>query len=103
VSPIQLSAAKRSKLTAPDFERLARNPCPNRLSGVLGHELLELSLGTLVIEMSVAGPPEHAIRELERLLGRKTLEVEILKEALAKAQAKKPSLQLVSPLRDAIR
>jgi hypothetical protein len=26
--------------------------------------------------------------------------VEILKEALAKAQAKKPSLQLVSPLRD---
>lgn len=31
------------------------------------------------------------IRELERQLGRKTLEVEILKEALAKSQVKKPS------------
>jgi predicted RNase H-like nuclease (RuvC/YqgF family) len=43
---------------------------------------------------------EERIRELERLLGRKTMEVEILKEVLAKAQAKKPSLQLVSPLKD---
>jgi transposase len=31
---------------------------------------------------------EERVRELERLLGRKTLEVEILKEALAKAQTK---------------
>ena len=46
---------------------------------------------------------EERVRELERLLGRKTMEVEILKEALAKAQAKKPSLQLVSPPRDASR
>src|SRR5262245_3560607 len=36
-------------------------------------------------------------------LGRKTMEVEILKEALAKAQAKKPSLQLASPPKDAFR
>lgn len=43
------------------------------------------------------------VRELERLLGRKTMEVEILKEAFTKAQAKKPSLQLVSPLKDASR
>src|SRR5215475_8640664 len=35
---------------------------------------------------------EERIRELERLLGRKTMEVEILKEALAKAQAKKTEL-----------
>jgi len=35
---------------------------------------------------------EERIRELERQLGRKTLEVEILKEALAKTRAKKPSL-----------
>ena len=48
-------------------------------------------------------PLEERVRELERLLGRKTMEVEILKEALAKAQAKKPSLQLVSPLKDASR
>ena len=39
---------------------------------------------------------EERVRELERLLGRKTMEVEILKEALAKAQVKKPSLQLAS-------
>jgi transposase len=46
---------------------------------------------------------EERIRELERLLGRKTMEVEILKEALAKAQAKKPSLQLALPPKDAFR
>ena len=36
---------------------------------------------------------EERIRHLERLLGRKTLEVEILKEALATARAKKPLLR----------
>src|SRR6476620_4663548 len=46
---------------------------------------------------------EERVRELERLLGRKTMEVEILKEALAKANSKKPSLQLVSPPKDASR
>ena len=35
------------------------------------------------------------IRDLERLLGRKTLEIEILREALAKSK-KKPSLLLVA-------
>ena len=35
---------------------------------------------------------ENRIRELERQLGRKTMEVEILKEALDKSRAKKPSL-----------
>src|SRR5215216_5977987 len=34
---------------------------------------------------------EERIRELERQLGRKTLEVEILKEAIAKSRAKKRS------------
>jgi transposase len=33
---------------------------------------------------------EKRVRELERLLGKKTLEVEILKEALDAARAKKP-------------
>ena len=41
---------------------------------------------------------EERIRELERQLGRKTLEVEILKEALAKSRAKKPTLLTRSPL-----
>jgi transposase len=44
---------------------------------------------------------EERVRELERLLGRKTMEVEILKEALTKAQTKKPTLQHVSLLKDA--
>ena len=33
---------------------------------------------------------EERVRELERLLGRKTMEVEILREALSKANSKKP-------------
>jgi transposase len=36
------------------------------------------------------------VRDLERLLGRKTMEVEILKEALDVARVKKQSLQLKS-------
>ena len=40
------------------------------------------------------------IRELERQLGRKTMEVEILKEALDKVRPKKPTLLMRSPLED---
>ena len=43
---------------------------------------------------------QHQVRELERQLGRKTMEAEILKEALAKAQAKKPGLHALSPWKD---
>jgi transposase len=39
---------------------------------------------------------ERRVRDLERLLGRKTMEVEILKEALDLARTKKPALPLVS-------
>jgi transposase len=39
---------------------------------------------------------EERVRELERLLGRKTMETEILREALAKGQAKKPTLRSLS-------
>jgi len=46
---------------------------------------------------------EERIRELERQLGRKTLEVEILKEALAKTRAKKPLLLSTSRPRDGSR
>jgi transposase len=35
---------------------------------------------------------QERVRELERLLGRKTMEVEMLKEALELARAKKPIL-----------
>ncbi len=41
---------------------------------------------------------EERVRELERQLGRKTLEAEILKEALVKSGAKKPTLLARSPL-----
>ena len=40
---------------------------------------------------------EERVRALERLLGRKTMEVEILKEALDLARAKKPTLLSRSP------
>ena len=42
---------------------------------------------------------EDRIRELERQLGRKTLEAEILREALDKARSKKPILLARSPLK----
>ena len=43
---------------------------------------------------------ENRIRELERQLGRKTMEIEILKEALNKSQSKKPTLLAQSLKRD---
>ena len=46
---------------------------------------------------------ESRIRELERQLGRKTLEAEILREALDKSRSKKPTLLARSPLRDDFR
>ena len=46
---------------------------------------------------------EERVRELERLLGRKTLEVEILKEALELARAKKAISLSSSAPRDASR
>ena len=41
---------------------------------------------------------EERVRELERLLGRKTMEVELFKEALDLARTKKPMLLSRSPL-----
>ena len=43
---------------------------------------------------------EERIRELERQLGRKTLEAEILREALDKSRSKKLTLLARSPLKD---
>jgi transposase len=43
---------------------------------------------------------EERVRELERQLGRKTLEVEILKEALERSRSKKPILLSNSALPD---
>lgn len=46
---------------------------------------------------------EERVRDLERPLGRKTMEVEILKEALARSKSKKPNLLLLSQSRDGSR
>lgn len=42
---------------------------------------------------------ESRIRELDRQLGRKTMEAEILREALDKSRVKKPTLLVRSPLK----
>ena len=60
------------------------------------------TLGTASKLGKIRGPQMGSIQR-PLTLGRKTMEVEILKEALAKAQAKKPSLQLASPPKDAFR
>lgn len=44
---------------------------------------------------------EKRVRDLERMLGRKTMEAEILKEALDLAAPKKPALRLASFGKDA--
>ena len=49
-----------------------------------------------VVAASEVKKLEARVRELERLLGRKTMEVEILKEALDSARAKKPTLLSIS-------
>lgn len=44
-----------------------------------------------VVPAAEARRLEERVRDLERLLGRKTLEIEILKEALELARSKKPT------------
>lgn len=56
-----------------------------------------------VVPASEARRLEERVRELERLLGRKTMEVEILKEALDLARSKKQTLRSTSALPDASR
>ena len=56
-----------------------------------------------VVSASEARKLEDRVRELERLLGRKTMEVEILREALAKAGAKKQTWLPPLPPKDGSR
>jgi transposase InsO family protein len=63
--------------------------------------MLEVGLQAVQADEDVVGTSrvrelERRVRELERQLGRKTMEVELLKEALDVARVKKPSLQLPS-------
>lgn len=54
---------------------------------------MAVSSDETVVGTSKVKKLEDRIRDLERLLGRKTLENEILREALAKSQSKKPILR----------
>ena len=56
-----------------------------------------------VVSANDARRLEDRVRELERQLGRKTLEVEILKEALERTRSKKPILLSSSARPDASR
>ena len=71
------------------------------LMSVGGHDAVRADEDVVAVRR--ARELEQRVRELERLLGRKTLEVEVLKEALAAARGKKPAWQLPSPLRSLIR
>lgn len=56
-----------------------------------------------VVPATEARRLEERVRDLERLLGRKTLELEILKEALELARSKKPIWRSSSALKDDLR
>ena len=60
-----------------------------------GHEAVRADQE--VVPVSRVRELEAKVRELERLLGRKTMETEILREALEQARQKKPALRLPSP------
>jgi transposase len=51
----------------------------------------------LLLHISRVRELENRVRELERLLGRKTMETEILREALEQARPKKHAWHLPSP------
>ena len=51
---------RRSKLTAPDFERLARTPCPVASLASSGISAFELGLGILVFQESLSGAAKDA-------------------------------------------
>jgi transposase len=56
-----------------------------------------------VVSLSRVRELENRVRELERLLGRKTMETAILRESLEAARPKKQAWRLTSPPRDASR
>jgi transposase len=60
-----------------------------------GHEAVRAD--EEVVPLSRVRELEHRVRELEPLLGRKTMETEILREALEQARPKKPTWRLPSP------
>lgn len=66
-----------------------------------GHEAVRAD--EEVVPVSRVRELEAKVRDLERLLGRKTMETEILREALEQARPKKQAWPLPSPPRDGSR
>ena len=62
--------------------------------------LSAIGAGEQVVPASEYRSLQHQVRELQRLLGKKTLENEILREALDVVQPKKRLLRSPSPARD---
>ena len=62
-----------------------------------------LSTDEGVVSVSEVRRLEDRVRELERLLERKTMEAEILKEALERSRVKEPTLLSASPIKDVTR
>ena len=72
------------------------------------HLLTEGGAAAVGSDEPMVGSPEvrrleEHVRDLERLVGRKTMEVEIPREALARSESRKPSLRLLSQARDGSR
>jgi transposase len=62
--------------------------------------LSAVGAGEEVVPASEYRALQHQIRELQRLLGKKTLENEVLRDALELVQPKKRLLRSPSPVRD---
>lgn len=62
--------------------------------------LLAVGAGEEVVPASEYRALQHQVRELQRLLGKKTLENEVLRDALDLMQPKKRLLRSPSPVRD---
>ena len=62
--------------------------------------LSAVGAGEEVVAASEYRVLQHQVRELQRLLGKKTLENEILRDALDLVQPKKRLLRAPSPMRD---
>ena len=108
----QWSAAERLRIVKETFANGETISSVARCNGVAANLLyrwrrLMTEGGTIavradddVVAASEIKRLQHQVRELERQLGRKTMEAEILKEALARSQAKKPGLHALSPWKD---
>ena len=62
--------------------------------------LSAVGAGEEVVPASEYRALQHQVRELQRLLGKKTLENEVLRDALELVQPKKRLLRSLSPVRD---